>query len=79
MPQSQLGGRKKQSKEGRGREGPEHERGQRQKDRDMIMHWMGAADLLGPCVCVERGLSMRVGKVWMNDRQTHTQESLCGI
>lgn len=35
--------------------------------------------LLGPCVCVERGLSTRVGKAWMNDRQTHTQESLCGI
>jgi hypothetical protein len=38
-----------------------------------------AADLFGPCVCVERGLSTRVGKVWMDDRQTHTQESLCGI
>jgi hypothetical protein len=38
-----------------------------------------AADLLGPCVCVERGLSTRVGKAWMDDRQTHTQESLCGI
>ena len=41
--------------------------------------YMFAADLLGPCVCVERGLSTRVGKAWMNDRQTHTQESLCGI
>jgi hypothetical protein len=38
-----------------------------------------AADLLGPCVCVERGLSTWVGKAWMNDRQTHRQESLCGI
>jgi hypothetical protein len=38
-----------------------------------------AADLLGPCVCVERGLSTRVGKAWMNERQTHTQESLFGI
>ena len=33
-----------------------------------------AADPLGPCVCVERGLSTRVGKAWMNDRQTHTGE-----
>jgi hypothetical protein len=38
-----------------------------------------AADLLGPCVCVERGLSMRVGKAWMSGKQTHTQESSCGI
>jgi hypothetical protein len=38
-----------------------------------------AADLLGPCVCVERGLSSRVGKAWMSDKQTHTQESSCGI
>jgi hypothetical protein len=40
-----------------------------------------AADLLGPCVCVERGLSTRVGKAWMSDKQTdtHTQESSCGI
>jgi hypothetical protein len=34
----------------------------------------GATDPLGPCVCLERGLSTRVGKVWMNDRQTHTGE-----
>jgi hypothetical protein len=33
-----------------------------------------AIDLLGPCVCVEQGLSMRVGKVWMSDKQTHTGE-----
>ena len=32
------------------------------------------ADLLGPCVCVERGLSTRVGKAWMDDRQTHAGE-----
>jgi hypothetical protein len=38
-----------------------------------------AADLLGPCVCVERGLSTRVGKAWMSNKQTHTQESSCGI
>ena len=33
-----------------------------------------AADLLGPYVCVERGLSTRVGKAWMDDRQTHAGE-----
>jgi hypothetical protein len=38
-----------------------------------------AVDSLGPCVCVERGLSTRVGKAWMSDKQTHTQESSCGI
>ena len=32
------------------------------------------ADSLGPCVCVERGLSTRVGKAWMSDKQTHTGE-----
>jgi hypothetical protein len=44
-----------------------------------LFFFLLATDLLGSCVCVERGLSTRVGKAWMNDRQTHTQESLCGI
>ncbi|EDL38697.1 mCG1039706 [Mus musculus] len=35
-----------------------------------------AADLLGPYVCVERGLSTRVGKAWMmTDR--HTRRRVC--
>ncbi|EDL36641.1 mCG1041629 [Mus musculus] len=27
-----------------------------------------ATDPLGPCVCVEQGLSTWVGKAWMNDK-----------
>ena len=50
------------------------------KDSLLLQFTCGlAADLLGPCVCVERGFSTLVGKAWMNDRQTHTQESLCEI
>jgi hypothetical protein len=60
-----------------GREG--RDLGGREKGRGGKSGGSIAADLLGPCVCVERGLSTRVGKAWMNDRQTHTQESLCGI
>jgi hypothetical protein len=38
---------------------------------------LSAADLLGPCVWVERGLSTRVGKAWMSDKQTHTHRRVC--
>jgi hypothetical protein len=41
MPQSHLGGRRKQSRESGGREGPRFKRGQGREDRNMITCWVG--------------------------------------
>ena len=39
MPQSHLGGRRKQSQKGEGRKGPEWEKGQVEEEGNVIRYW----------------------------------------